>query len=139
MTFKDFRSAIEKQLNSHCYEIKYPKNHNENFFWITVKGTNIGNDVCHYEFVKDENSNAADEMYKINLEIHYEFDNADKYIPKLFNRILGKPIEPRFKNESSSQIGIVYKQFNSSDSNLIRDCINSLEEMDRKYQEKFIN
>lgn len=130
MTFQDFRNEFENQLDTTCFKVVYPQNKKAEYFWITVLGTGIGSESCHYEFVHDGT--------ELCLEIHFEFGTSEDYLSaiKLLNKkLLKKYINFRYPFSSNShQVGITYKTFDLDSATLINDTINALKTMNKKFQ-----
>lgn len=135
MTFDIFRDKIEKKLPKD-FVINYPLNKKESFFWISVPSTIIGTSLCHYEFVKEGESE------KVNLELHFEFIEEDIKEKKLIihslckKTLLKKDISNRNKDVSPYQVGIVYKTFELSSEKIIEDSIKNLKKLDKKFRRK---
>lgn len=132
MTFEDFRFEFEKQLDMNCFKITYPKNTDSKYFWITVIGTGIGSELCHYEFIHDGT--------KLNLEIHFEFGTSGDYqaVTKLLSiKLFNKQISLRYPfNTNSHQAGINYKTFDLNSKSIIKDTLRSLKRMNKKFQKE---
>lgn len=100
--FNSFRTSFSKAImNSSKYKIAYPKNNNNaTFFWVTSLGTGIGGELCHYEFVA-ENQNPSNSM--INLEIHFEVATSqdELFLKKVLRlkKILGRIVEARYNTK----------------------------------------
>ena len=74
LNFKQFRDDFTKVLDTSKFQITYPSNNGkESFFWITSLGTGIGDELCHYEFVAEDQTASNS---KINLEIHFEVSTS---------------------------------------------------------------
>ena len=134
MEFQVFRKKFEEQLDPNCFKVVYPKqnkNHSK-YFWITVVGTGIGSELCHYEFIQDGN--------QLNLEIHFEFGTPGDYnaVSKLLGcKLFGKPLVHRYTSQINPvQVGITYKTFDLASETLIKDTRKELNKMNSKIQKE---
>ena len=135
IAFCKFRTDFTNAINPNKYKISYPNNSNDLFFWITSLGTGIGAELCHYEFVA-ENNKTSNTM--VNLEIHFEFSTSqDSLLQKRvldLKKLFGKRIEYRYTN--NTQVGVKYAEFDTQSSNVINEAIATFEEMDKLFKRK---
>ena len=152
MTFFDFRDKLKKELDDR-FIINNPNNNSKKntFFWIKVKNSCIGTEICHYEFVAvdvngvelSEESISDQEDFFINLEIHFEFKQKDnkELVLKLLKmkKFLGKKIDYRYNLKEKNQVGIIFKTFNSdiNDDILIENSKIYLSKMKKKFRKHF--
>lgn len=136
--FNTFRTSFSKAItNSGKYKILYPENNGSSiFFWVTSFGAGIGGELCHYEFVA-ENEKTSNSI--INLEIHFEVATSqdELFLKKILclKKILGRIVEARYNTEKI-QVGIKYAQFDYNSPNLIADAKDTFEKMDKIFKRK---
>ncbi len=119
MTFGKFKKAIESSLDD---QERFCIVHNDSgYIWIGTKNGLIGNDSCHYEFLKDGE--------KIYTDVHFEDENNYE----LFKHVGDSNFHIDWEydairiNESGNDI--------NSDT-VVEECLQNLRDLDETYGEE---
>lgn len=121
MTFRDFKESIKSKLDDDKRFRIIVDEGNKKFIWIGTKNGLIGNDSCHYEFLKDGE--------KIYTDVHFEDENNYE----LFKHVGDSNFHIDWEydairiNESGNDI--------NSDT-VVEECLQNLRDLDETYGEE---